>query len=223
MDLVSIVLCIARLCMLEKNSWFLFQHLQTAGVCYLYSGRSSVYFWYVVLCISMLACFGCDFLKCALILRADFACEEYLAWLSPKQVLFCFCFFVKLYLCFSGTRGNISNSWCVILLWFLNWALMCQNTFHYFDTEKSHTQSRCFVLSVFLSFCSSKATLFAFSGQRPAVKAPYQLLSMFPVTLKPPPHRLNKSLLFQMNLPHVTNTNGLKLADWKKRRLWIDH
>lgn len=36
-----------------------------------------------------------------------------------------------------------------------------------------------FVSSVFLSFCCSKATVFAFSGQRPAVKAPYHLWSMF--------------------------------------------
>lgn len=135
-----------------------------------------------------------------------------------------FCFFVKLYLCFSGTRGNISNScWCVILLWFLNWALMCQNTFHYFDTEKSHTQSRCFVLSVFLSFCGSKATLFAFSGQRPAVKAPYQLLSMFPVTHFPPSIDWTGVSYFKWTYlmwPIQMDTNWLTE---KKRRLWIDH
>lgn len=61
----------------------------------MYSGRSSVSFWYVVLCISMLTCFGCDFLKCALILRADFACEEYLAWVLRKQVLFFFVFLLN--------------------------------------------------------------------------------------------------------------------------------
>ena len=46
-------------------------------------------------------------------------------------------------------------------------------------SDVSNPDFGCFVLSVFLSLYRSKATLFAFSGQRPAVKAPYQLLSMF--------------------------------------------
>lgn len=62
---------------------------------------------------SRFACFGCDFLKCALILRADFACEKYLALHSPQQVLCCCCFFnnlVKLDSNFGETQGNISDS-----------------------------------------------------------------------------------------------------------------
>lgn len=77
----------------------------------------------------------------------------------------------------------VKLDWCVILL--CDFSLSSDVPKHLplsisLILNESHTQTRCcFVLSVFLSFCISKATLFAFSGRCLAVKAPYQLLSMF--------------------------------------------
>lgn len=66
-------------------------------------------------------------------------------------------------------------------LWFLTvrWCAITHASFHYFDTGKKKGAPKVDIVSsasVFLNLYSSKATLFAFSGQCPAVKAPYQLL-----------------------------------------------
>lgn len=79
---------------------------------------------------------------------------------------------VKLDLCFSETKcANISEScWCSFIL--CDFLLRTDVPKHLplfiilILEKNSHTQSRCwyFVLSVFLSLCISKATLFAFTG-----------------------------------------------------------
>lgn len=150
-------------------------------------------------------------------------------------------FFVRLDLCFSETTcGNISKScWCIILCVL---SLSTDVPKHLalsiiFILEKKATPKIDVLYSVFLSFCRSKAALFAFSGQCPAVKAPYQLLSMFS-HFHFPPDRLNfcvqwlqcacmqpitgvnRSLIFQMNWPHVTNTNNW--TGWRNKILQMD-
>lgn len=78
-----------------------------------------------------------------------------------------------------------------------------------------------FCTLVFLSFFSSKAILFAFSGQRPAVKAPYQLLFVWLQCVCMQYIMgvgLNRILLFQMNWPHVTNTNRHKPLNWRTEK-----
>lgn len=163
------------------------ERLQTARFFIWWNSVYRVGFQFIfdTLCLksSRFACFS--FLKCALILQILYVITILLDFRLNK----CCFFFVKLDLCFSeATRGNISK--CVILL--CDFSLSTNVPKHFLGSFplfwywKKVTQSR---YCVVLSFCGSKAALFAFSGQRPAVKAPYLLFSMFQSLSLSPPDR----------------------------------
>lgn len=131
--------------------------------------------------------FSLFLIRCALYLHA---CLLWLWFLEMRLNIACrFCMWTISCLTFALTSAAFSCETGLMLqwnqvckhfrkllvqfhpLWFLT-EDRCAKTFasiHYFDTgkKKSHTQSRCFVLSVFLSPCISKATLFAFTGSAP--------------------------------------------------------
>lgn len=122
-----------------------------------------------------LPAFGCDFLNCALMLHADFACAQQLAWLLPEQLLPFFFFFPPIKLDFF-LSGNISSiCWCAIPLCDFSTELWCNKILSFFFFrywKKCHTLVDVVLYSQYFCVCISKATLFAFSGQRSAVKAP---------------------------------------------------
>lgn len=108
---------------------------------------------------------ACDVLKCALLLCANFCMFlKKKAWTPDfclKKTLFnCFVFFVKL-------DASVKQLSCASYHW--------AKTLSTLTTEGGGGVST----SVFHHSCCFKATLFAFSGQCPAVTAPYQLLSNF--------------------------------------------
>lgn len=124
--------CNKRLCKLHD---FL-----SVGILFsVYCGRTSVYFWYIMLDISTLAC---DFLKCALLLlllllRADFACEKMscLTFALTNAAFFCF------------GRTGLMLQWSNSPVWFLTEHWCAKTLFHYFDIKKrSHTQSRHYII-----------------------------------------------------------------------------
>lgn len=108
----GIVSCTARPCMLEivvcwrsLGCFFLFSICRLEGFFYLCILAGALFIFDTLRFVSSrFACFGCDFLKCALLLRADFACEEYLALHSPQLTSCCvFLFFFIIWLNWTQT------------------------------------------------------------------------------------------------------------------------
>lgn len=141
MDLV-IVLCIARLCMLEIVAcWRTFfpPYANCMILLFYLCNLGGVLF--ILICCDLYRRSCPLWLKCVLIFRAEFACEKYLAWLSSKQVQL---FFVKLESCFSGT-WNISSS----VISQLSTDVPNHFPLFWYWGKKNHTQSRSrFVLAV---------------------------------------------------------------------------
>lgn len=189
----SIVLCIVRLCMLEIIVCW-----RAGGVFFFCNKQNRTIF--IIFFICVLGVFWQEFslflIRCALYLHAcllwlwflemrlNIACR----FLHVKDILLDFSLKKCCFFCWTGLVLQWSNMWKHFKkllvrnppLWFLTEHWCAKTLSIILILKKRHTQSRCcFVLSVFLSFYRSKATVFAFSGQRPAVKAPYQLLSMF--------------------------------------------
>lgn len=102
--------------------------------------------------------------------------RENIPWLPLLCEHYFFFPFLKLNICFCGTSGNISHS-CRRVTGVISQA--CQKHFPPFLIMKNKPHP---VFFLFFLLLITSQQLFAFSGQRPAVKAPYQPVSMFPVT-----------------------------------------
>lgn len=123
--------------LLQKGS------LQTArfifGGSLVYSGWNSVYFWYVVLDASMLAC---DFLHCALYMHTCSVCmyeKNVLFDLRPNKSFFFFC------------KTGLLLQWSNSCDYSLSTGVPKHLPFYYFEIEESHTLSRYIVLCLSIS------------------------------------------------------------------------
>lgn len=171
----------ARNCSMPNNRGFLFL-LQQENVCKLHDFYLVEFFSVSSVSLFLIRCawnlHACLLWLRSLEMRLNIACR-FCMWRIPcLTVALTNAAFVLLNWTYASVKQRVESCRCVILP--CDFSRLCQKhslpSFSYFDTEKSHTQSR---YCVALSFCSSKAALFAFSGQRPAVKEPYLLLSMF--------------------------------------------
>lgn len=150
-----------------------------------YSGRSSLYLdtrCFVLPCLA--ACSGWNLLKGAVMLHADF-CMWKTSGPPPPLCERSFPFLFKSKRASVEQVETFHRAVSTGPGQFLNWRLVPKTLFSSFDNEKQTTPSVFFFFLLFPESLAASAflqRLFAFSGQCPAVKAPYQLMSMFPVT-----------------------------------------
>lgn len=190
---IWLVLCVARLhacrCVPETSCFLLQAVWILAGV--------SLYFWYFALCTFLcLPASGCNVLHFALMLHANVACTQQLAWPLLKQWLFfkwsnwTFAMMGTFQICVAliSERGSdVINTFC--------------------NTEGSATPNWIFffICTQYFSVCIPKATLFTYSGQWSAVVS-VLFHSHFS------PYRLDWSHLFHTNSlceqNHSHNSHG---------------